>query len=92
VPAGAELGAGGGELRGRRQPPGLRKKSCRLGNGANSNLVMALQGKGPLFGNAGAFPQTPANADPPGKPYFTAAQVEPIIDWINRGCPNPGGT
>jgi hypothetical protein len=63
-----------------------------VGNAANSNLVMALQGKGPLFGNAGAFPQMPANAEPPGKPYFSAAQVEPIIDWINRGCPNPGGT
>jgi hypothetical protein len=63
-----------------------------VGNGATSNLVMALQGKGPLFGEGGAFPQMPANAEPPGKPYFTAAQVAPIIDWINRGCPNPGGT
>ena len=30
----------------------------------DSNLVMALQGKGPLFGNDGAFPRMPANADP----------------------------
>ena len=64
-----------------------------VGDGANSNLVMALQGKGPLFDkDTGAIGRMPANAEPPAKPFFTAAQIEPIIDWINRGCPNPGGT
>ena len=63
-----------------------------VGDGANSNLVMALQGKGPLFNkDNGEFGRMPANAEPPGAPYFTDAEIKPIIDWINRGCPNPGG-
>ena len=63
------------------------------GNGASSNFVQALQGIGPLFdNNTGEFGQMPANANPPSKPFFTAAQIQPIIDWINNGCPNPGGT
>jgi len=64
-----------------------------VGDGANSNIVMALQGKGPLFNkDNGEFGRMPANAEPPGMPYFTDAQIQPIIDWINRGCPNPGGS
>lgn len=64
-----------------------------LGDGANSNFVQALQGVGPLFdNNTGAFGQMPANANPPAMPYFTAQQIQPIIDWINNGCPNPGGS
>jgi hypothetical protein len=60
-----------------------------IGNAANSNLVQALQGVGPLFNpNSGTFGQMPAD----GPPFFTAEQVQPIIDWINAGCPNPGGT
>jgi hypothetical protein len=63
-----------------------------VGNAANSNLVLALQGVGPLFdNNTGAFGQMPANANPPAMSFFTVAQVQPIIDWINKGCPNPGG-
>jgi hypothetical protein len=55
--------------------------------------VLALQGTGPLFDNdTGAFGRMPANASPPGKPFFAAAQIQPIIDWINKGFPNPGGT
>jgi hypothetical protein len=61
-----------------------------VGDGVNSNLVLALQGKGPLFDkdNVGRMP---ANANPPDMPFFTDAEIEPIIDWINRRCPNPGG-
>lgn len=63
-----------------------------VGNGTNSNFVLALQGTGPLFdNNIGAFGQMPANGNPPGMPFFTAAQIQPIIDWINKGCPNPDG-
>jgi hypothetical protein len=59
----------------------------------NSNFVQALQGVGPLFNNNdGAFGQMPANANPPSQPYFTSAQIEPIIAWIKAGCPNPGGS
>jgi hypothetical protein len=63
-----------------------------VGDGANSNLVLALQGKGPLFDkDTGAIGRMPANANPPEMPFFTDAQIQPIIDWINRRCPNPGG-
>jgi hypothetical protein len=62
------------------------------GDGAKSNFVLALQGTGPLFDpNNGVFGQMPANASPPASPYFTPAQIQPIIEWINNGCPNPGG-
>jgi hypothetical protein len=58
----------------------------------NSNIVLALQGQGPLFNNNdGAFGQMPADASPPSMPYFTNDQIQPIIDWITAGCPNPGG-
>jgi hypothetical protein len=64
-----------------------------VGNGARSNFVLALQGVGPLFdNNTGAFGQMPANASPPAMPFFTSAQIQPIIDWIDNNCPNPGGT
>jgi hypothetical protein len=64
-----------------------------VGDGANSNIVMALQGKGPLFNkDNGEFGRMPANAEPPGMPYFTDQQIQSIIDWINKGCPNPGGS
>jgi len=63
-----------------------------LGNGLGSNFVLALQGQGPLFNNNdGAFGQMPQNANPPSMPYFTQEQVQPIIDWIDLKCPNPGG-
>jgi hypothetical protein len=34
----------------------------------------------------------PDNAGPPGMPYFADAEIQPIIDWINWGCPNPRNT
>jgi hypothetical protein len=64
-----------------------------LGDGAKSNFVLALQGIGPLFdNNTGAFGQMPADANPPSMPFFTTAQIQPIIDWIDNKCPNPGGS
>jgi hypothetical protein len=63
-----------------------------IGKGANSNFVLALQGGGPLFGSTGSIGQMPADGNPPSMPFFTAAQIQPIIDWINAGCPNPGGS
>ena len=64
-----------------------------IGDAASSNFVLALQGAGPLFdNNTGAFGQMPANANPPAVPFLTAAEIQPIIDWINNGCPNPGGS
>jgi hypothetical protein len=64
-----------------------------VGDAASSNFVLALQGEGPLFdNNTGPFGQMPANANPPAVPFLTAAEIQPIIDWINNGCPNPGGS
>lgn len=54
------------------------------GDAANSNFILALQGSGPLFGPTGEFGQMP----PIGPPFFTAAQIQPIIDWVNARCPN----
>lgn len=54
------------------------------GDSANSNLILALQGKGPFFDpNTGAFGQMPAN----GPPMFTDDQVNSIAHWIDAGCP-----
>jgi hypothetical protein len=54
------------------------------GNSAQSNIIMALRGSGPLFDpNTGAYGQMPAN----GPPYFTNEQVDEIAAWIDNGCP-----
>ena len=54
------------------------------GHAAQSNLILSLQGKGPLFDpNTGAFGQMPAN----GPPMFTAQEIQAIADWIDHGCP-----
>jgi hypothetical protein len=55
-----------------------------VGNSAASNLILSLQGKGPLFDpNTGTIGQMPAN----GPPMFTADQIKQIADWIDAGCP-----
>jgi hypothetical protein len=54
------------------------------GNSAGSNLILSLQGKGPLFDtNTGSIGQMPAN----GPPMFTVDQVNSIAAWIDAGCP-----
>lgn len=55
------------------------------GNAAQSNIILALQGapNTPFDPNSGAFGQMPAD----GPPFFTAAQIQPLADWINAGCP-----
>lgn len=59
-------------------------KILEVGNGAASNIVQALQGAGPLFGPNGNYGQMPADGTGP----WTAAQIQPVIDWINDGCQN----
>ena len=54
------------------------------GSATTSNIVLALQGAGPLFGPAGAFGQMPFGGTP-----FTDPQIGQIADWINGHCPNP---
>jgi hypothetical protein len=53
------------------------------GNSAQSNLILALAGTGPLFGPNGSIGQMPAN----GPPFFTADQIASIAAWIDAGCP-----
>jgi hypothetical protein len=55
-----------------------------VGKSDQSNIVLALQGSGPLFDpDTGAYGQMPAN----GPPFFTDAQVAEIAGWIDAGCP-----
>jgi hypothetical protein len=53
------------------------------GSSAASNLILSLQGKGPLFGPGGSIGQMPAN----GPPMFTDDQIKSIANWIDAGCP-----
>ena len=64
------------------------RKLVTLGDGANSNLVLALKGAAP-FGSylddppAGAVtPQMPAYLDP-----VPPEEISDIEQWINEGCP-----
>jgi hypothetical protein len=52
------------------------------GNSAQSNLILALQGSGPLF-SPDEFKRMPAN----GPPYFSSDQIASIAAWIDAGCP-----
>jgi hypothetical protein len=52
------------------------------GHSAQSNLIMALQGTGPIFGPTGAYDQMP-----PKGPKFTSDQINSIANWIDAGCP-----
>jgi hypothetical protein len=57
------------------------------GNSEQSNLILALQGSGPLF-SPNEFGQMPAN----GPPFFSPDQIASIAAWIDAGCPqNEGG-
>jgi hypothetical protein len=60
-------------------------KILEIGNGAGSNIVQALLGKG-LFGPGGSFNQMPADGSGP----WTPEQIQPLIDWIDAKCPNTG--
>ena len=53
------------------------------GDSAHSNLILALEGQGPLFDpRAGTIGQMPAN----GPPMFTKEQIASIAAWIDAGC------
>ena len=52
------------------------------GNGAQSNIVQALQGTGMFDPVTGSFPRMPY-----GGPYFSNAQIQELSDWITAGCP-----
>jgi len=58
-----------------------------INNAMGSNIVMAFLGTpGSVFDpNTGAFGQMPAD----GPPLYNEQQIQPLIDWINSGCPNP---
>jgi hypothetical protein len=52
------------------------------GNSAQSNLIIALLGIGPMFGDNGPIGQMPA-----GGTAFTLDQIKSIAAWIDNGCP-----
>jgi len=56
-------------------------KILTAGNSATSALIQLLSGTG-IAGPAGFF-----NQMPDGGTAFTAAQIQEIADWIDRGCP-----
>ena len=49
------------------------------GNSAQSNIILALSGTGPIFGPNGSAEQMP-----PSGPKFTADQITSIANWIAR--------
>jgi len=51
------------------------------GDGLPSQIVQSLLGVG-LFGPDGEYPRMPR-----GGPYMSYSEIQPIIDWINNGCP-----
>lgn len=53
------------------------------GHPESSNIIMALNGTGPLFGPTGTYGQMPAD----GPPFFTTEQVNVLADWIRAECP-----
>ena len=53
------------------------------GDSSKSNLILSLQGKGPIFGPPGIIGQMPAN----GPPFFADDQIASIAAWIDKGCP-----
>jgi hypothetical protein len=57
-----------------------------LGDGAHSNLVLALKGQAPFGKNLGVpgakFRRMPAGLDP-----VPADSIRDIEQWINDGCP-----
>ena len=69
--------------------PGVQDPTTRAalpilvkGNSAQSILILALQGSGPLFSDAN-FGRMPAN----GPPFFTDDQIASIAAWIDANCP-----
>ncbi|MDB5917851.1 MAG: hypothetical protein JWR40_2085 [Massilia sp.] len=70
--------------------PGIQSEVqiLQVGHGAGSNIVQALQGVGPLFGPGGNIGQMPADGSGP----WTTAQIAPLMDWIDAGCPNLAAT
>jgi hypothetical protein len=74
----------GGNVPGVTDPnTGLPMPILVKGNSAQSNLILSLQGLGPVFGPDGAIGQMPAN----GPPFFTTDQIGSIAAWSDKGCP-----
>ncbi|RYG31807.1 MAG: hypothetical protein EOO01_34980 [Chitinophagaceae bacterium] len=59
-------------------------KILQKGNAAESSLILALKGEGPLFDPArGAFGRMPAGNQTP----FTPEEITELSNWIDKGCP-----
>jgi hypothetical protein len=54
-----------------------------IGNSAQSNIILALRGQGPLFDpNTGTVGQMPAVGN-----LFSDEQINALAAWIDAGCP-----
>jgi hypothetical protein len=65
----------------------IGKQLVEVGNGENSNLIKALEGRAPFGNNIGTpganFPQMPA-----GFPPVVPEKIAVIKKWIDDGCPD----
>jgi hypothetical protein len=65
---------------------GLPLPILAKGHSDNSNIIAALSGKkGSYWDNTD--PNAPFPQMPKGGPYFSAAQIQEVSDWIDAGCP-----
>jgi hypothetical protein len=54
-----------------------------VGKSAESNIILALRGQGPLFDpNTGSLGQMPAEGN-----LFSDEQINALAAWIDAGCP-----
>lgn len=65
--------------------PGVKGdwKVLEVSSSGKSNIILALRGDPPFDGST--FPQMPAD----GPPFASPEQIQPLADWIDKGCPNP---
>jgi hypothetical protein len=65
---------------------GAPLKILVVGKPDESNIILALQGIGPLFDNTiGTITRMPFG----GPPWMPDDQIDALADWIRRGCPDP---
>jgi hypothetical protein len=60
--------------------PGVGVPALVSRHSDQSNIILALRGLPPFDGSQ--FSQMPE-----GGPFFSSAQIQPIADWIDAGCP-----
>jgi hypothetical protein len=75
------------DLAGFKQKVVFGKALVKLGDGAQSNLVLALRGQAPFGADLGV-PNAELPRMPVGFPAVAAADIAFIERWISDGCPD----